>query len=380
MKLFESFLKYVADHEVALDLASWNIGEKSPQGVSARTEIEKMLAQPSVTPALKVSGNQLVDANGKSVWLQGLSVDSMQWSMGEHILWSIHVAIDRWHANIIRLPVMDTFWFGHGKGQHAGTQEKYRKLVDKAVKLCASKGAYLVLDLHRFGAPEARDVKFWKSAGARYKNNPAVIFEVFNEPHGISWQIWRNGGSLASKANKHHDVNPKENSRKQAGESSVGMQALVNAVRSTGANNVIAAGGLDWSYNLTGVLHGYALNNRGGRGIIYVAHIYPWKRDWKKNFVIATAKYPLIVTEVGCPRSYKDFSFIPPKQRYSLKGWAQDVLGLIQKYRLNWTGFSFNPHCGPQVIANWNYEPTRYWGVYVKAALAGHKYELKRMR
>jgi endoglucanase len=120
--------------------------------------LDGYLARRPATPALKVSGNQLLTADGTRAWLQGLSADSMQWSMGEHVLWSIHVAIDRWHANAIRLAVEDTFWFGRGRSQPAGAQEQYRQAVDHAVRLCAVRGAYLVLDLHHFGAPRQADV------------------------------------------------------------------------------------------------------------------------------------------------------------------------------------------------------------------------------
>jgi hypothetical protein len=326
---------------------------------------------------LKVQGNQIVTQDGKPVWLQGLSVDSMQWGMGEHILFSIHTAIDDWHANVIRLAVRDDFWFGKGPYQK-GNPDSYRKLVDEAVQLCAGKGAYLVLDLHRFGAPRAEHVAFWKDAAERYKNNPAVIFELFNEPHGISWDVWRNGGNI--KSGKINDENPIENKEKLAGEESVGMQALVNAVRDTGAKNIIAAGGVDWSYDLTGIVNGYALDDHGGNGIIYVSHIYPWKKDWKNKVLVAAAKYPVILTEVGAIDKWSDFTFITKAQQYPLEGWAEDLLGMVQKYKLNWTGFSFHPHAGPMIISDWNYTPTPYWGVYVKQALSGKHFESKSLR
>ena len=31
----------------------------------------------------------------------------------------------------------------------------------------------------------------------RYANNPLVLFELYNEPHDVSWDIWRNGGSAS---------------------------------------------------------------------------------------------------------------------------------------------------------------------------------------
>ncbi len=339
----------------------------------------------AVPAELRVSGNMLVGADGKQVWLQGLSVDSMQWNAGgEHILESIPVAMEQWKANVIRLPVKEEFWFGRGQWQKDGGAG-YKKLVDDAVRATASRGGYLVLDLHRFGAPTDKHVEFWKDAAVRYKNHPAVLFELFNEPHGISWKIWRDGGNLKSPENVTPDVNVTENNEKQAGEQSVGMQALVDAVRGQGAKNIVIAGGVDWSYNLSGVLKGYALQEReGGNGIVYSSHIYPWKKGWQAAMLDVAAVHPVFMGEVGCPEKWEDFSFISAKERYEELGpnckWPADMLGTIQKNKINWTGFSFHPKCGPMVISDWNYTPTPYWGVFVKDALAGKTFEVERLR
>jgi hypothetical protein len=332
-------------------------------------------------PMLHVAGNELQTPDGKAVWLQGVCIDSMEWSaVGERILKSIPVAMEQWHSNAIRLPVKANFWFGRGPWQQKDPHGlAYRKLVDDAVNAVAAHGGYIAIDLHRFGAPSAEDVEFWKDVATRYKDNPAVLFELFNEPHSISWKVWRDGGSLAD--GKHKDVNVAENTQAIGGETSVGMQALVDAARSTGAKNIIIAGGLDWGYDLTGVASGeYVLNDKGGNGIMYSSHIYPWKKDWQKNTLDAAAKFPIFVGEVGTPPDYSGFQFIPKNQRYPIEGWAQDMIGLIQKYKLNWTGFSFHPKCGPMLISDWDYTPTPYWGVYVKEALAGKQFEVKKMR
>ena len=337
-------------------------------------------------PELHVVSNELHTAAGKAVWLQGLCIDSMEWSgAGEKITQSVVVATTEWKSNVIRLPVKDNFWFGRGPWQKKGEGGlSYRKLVDQAVAEAAARGAYLVLDLHRFGAPMAEDVEFWKDAATRYKNHPAVLFDLFNEPHDLSWKVWRDGGDLKGPENKTEDVNPVENKEVQDGEVSVGMQALVDAVRSTGARNIVIAGGLDWSYTLSGVLKGFALDDRNGNGIMYSHHNYPWKKGWQKAVVDVAAKYPIFVGEVGCPQKWEDFSFIKEGERYEKLGpgceWPADMLGLIQKYKLNWTGFSFHPKCGPMVISDWNYTPTPYWGVFVKEALAGKQFEMKRIR
>ena len=303
----------------------------------------------AVPPELHAAGNQLQTADGKSVWLQGLCLDSLEWSgKGEHIEQSIPVATGEWKANVIRLPVKANFWFGRGPWQKKGEGGlTYRGIVDAAVAAANSAGAYLVLDLHGFGPPTDEAVAFWKDAAVRYKNHPGVIFELWNEPHSMSWKVWRDGGLLNSPENAYVSKNAKENNEANNDESTPGMQALVDAVRSTGAKNLVIAGGLDWGYDLSGVAGDFALHDApGGNGIMYSSHIYPWKKDWQANTLDAAAKYPIFVGEVGTPPDWSKFGFIPENERYEdlSKGeWAPDMIGLIQKYKLNWTGFSFHP-------------------------------------
>ncbi len=342
--------------------------------------LEREIAGPPITREIKVAGNKLVTSDGQEVWLQGLSCDSMQWGPGESILWSIHVALNEWNANIIRLAVNDNLWFGRPeKGSGPGGEEKYRKTVDDAIRLCAAKGAWLILDLHRFRAPTEQHRAFWLDAAARYTNNPAVLFELFNEPHDITWEVWRNGGEVTDKVKRQEGV-AVENQEKLTTFQAVGMQQLVEAVRSTGARNMVLAGGLSWSYNLSGVLKGFALDDPAGNGVMYVWHNYPWKKDWQANGLDIAEKHPVILTEVGAIRDWSDFSFIGPSERFPLEGWAEDMIGCIQKYKIHWTAFSFHPKCGPMIIQDFNYTPTPYWGVFVRDALNGKPFPSDKLR
>ena len=323
------------------------------------------------TRQIKVSGNRLTDAEtGDEIWLQGVAVPSLEWGPGgENILKSVTNLVAQWNVNVIRLAVHSSYWFGRGKGQNATTGlDKYRALVDEVADYMQKRGKYMVLDLHEYRAPTATHAAFWLDAATRYKNHPGVIFGLLNEPHDITWELWRNGGVTSEESSGSA---PAENDEELVGEMSVGMQGLVDIVRSTEARNLLSASGLDWGYLLDGVLNGYALNDSN---VMYESHCYPWKNEWWRSFISVSEKYPVLMGEVGAsdtPMSFETASsFVAPER------WVPNMLAAIQRYRLNWTAWSFHPTSSPSLIKNWDYEPTSYWGEYAMRALHGESFEL----
>ena len=337
---------------------------------------ETLPVRPEWTSApIQVRGNRLTDARtGKEIWLQGAAVPSLEWGPGgDHILQSVTNLVEKWNVNVIRLAVHSSYWFGRGKWQNPKNGlDRYRALVDEVADFLQRRGKYLVLDLHEYRAPKAHHAAFWLDAATRYRNHPGVIFGLLNEPHDISWEIWRNGGMTSDKSTGAAYA---ENKEKLVGEMTIGMQKLVEHVRSTGAKNLVSVGGLDWAYQLDGILKGYAINDGN---LIYESHCYPWKRGWQKAFLDVAEKYPVLMGEVGAqdvPMPFEDKSqFVKPEE------WVPDMLGVIQKYRLNWTAWSFHPKCSPCLLKNWDYEPTPYWGEFALRALKGEKFECKRIR
>ena len=338
---------------------------------------------------VKVEGNRLVDPDGNEVWLQGVNAGGMETiPNGAQETKSTVVAIDEWKSNCIRLPINEAHWFGTGVYSPDDGGKAFRDACDKIVRLAANRGAYVVIDLHRFRAPKAEHVAFWKDCAAHYKDHPAVLFDLFNEPHGISWEVWRNGGWVgeAGKVDESAFLTAEEKKKNQGFES-VGMQALVDAVRSTGAKNVVIAGGLFWANDLTGIeseaiekgeAKSYRLDEKGGNGIMYAWHTYHWHKGWARILPVA-AKHPIFLGEVGAaPR--EEMTFIPFEQKEDPYTFAPDMLGFIQKHRINWTGWCFHPKAGPCMIRSWDYDPTPYWGEFARRALSGEKFEMKRMR
>uniref|UniRef100_UPI00286A7EB7 carbohydrate binding domain-containing protein n=1 Tax=Armatimonas sp. TaxID=1872638 RepID=UPI00286A7EB7 len=103
-------------------------------------------------------------------------------------------------------------------------------------------------------------------------------------------------------------------------------------------------------------------------GILYGTHIYPWKKDWDTHVTPVTQKHAVFVGEVGT-KPWKPTD--PPHENVYTEGWAPEVIAYINKHQLSWTAWSFHPSANPCLLTGWDYKPTRYWGVYVKAALAG---------
>ncbi|MFA6289356.1 MAG: glycoside hydrolase family 5 protein [Opitutaceae bacterium] len=337
-------------------------------------------AVPAQTPqALRVQGNRLVTVNGgKEVWLQGVNVPSLDWGVkGEALLLSVTTAIDGWKSNVIRLPVKEEFWFGKGTKHNTRSDggESYRALVDQAIALASGKGAYVVLDLHRYRAPRKEYLDFWTDAATRYKNNPAVLFDLLNEPHGITWPLWRDGGFIEEKKKKGDEdafTTPEEKLNNKHGFQSPGMQAMIDAVRATGAKNIVVIGGLSYAYDLSGVVNGFALKDATGNGIMYSTHVYPWKKGWQKMFLDVAAKHPVLLGEVGA--DVKKMKFIPAASQENAETWVPAILGAIQKYKLNWTGWAFHSKASPRMLLDWEYTPTPVWGQPAKDALAGKQF------
>ncbi len=188
-------------------------------------------------PMLKVTGNHLTTVSGDVAHFRGVDIPSLEWGQGDHLPNSLTTALS-WGANIIRLPLCQDRWFGRTRDSTNGAAG-YQKTVENFVKNAAAGKCYVILDLHwsdgnvwghyigQHNMPDDNSVAFWKDVSARFANNPAVLFDLYNEPHDISWEVWRNGGNVLDTKSR---VDPKGTFAYH----SPGMQKLLDACRSTG--------------------------------------------------------------------------------------------------------------------------------------------------
>jgi endoglucanase len=136
-----------------------------------------------------------------------------------------------------------------------------------------------------------------------FKGADAVLFDLFNEPWpdnadnyasaADEWKCWRDGGTCGGIT---YPV--------------AGMQSLVNAVRGTGATNVILLGGLAWSNDLTQWLT-YKPTDPAGN-LVAAWHVYNVNSCanaacWDSQIAPVAAQVPVVAGEIGQNSCAHDF-------------------------------------------------------------------------
>jgi hypothetical protein len=329
---------------------------------------------------LHTAGNKILNEKDEEVRLLGVNICSLEWnSRGDNVLSSVYEVFANWNCNLVRLPLSQDRWFGKVSDwstpnpPDGGAQ--YRKIVDDVIKLSFSFGKYILLDLHWSNAgewgknigqhymPDDYSVDFWIDVAAKYSNNSAVFFGLYNEPHDITWEVWRNGGTVNETENRGK---PDE---KKFAYHTPGHQKIVNEIRALGANNLIFAGGVDWAYDLRGIAS-YALTDTPqGNGIVYDSHIYPWKEWDGKNHnakvLCITDAYPILIGEFG----------IDPDGQWgaaSRPSWLEGMLDWMDANKLHWTGWCFHTSATPSMISDWRYTPTKHHGAILRQRLLSY--------
>ena len=330
---------------------------------------------------LLVKGSQLFDSNDKPVRLRGVNCAGLEWSNDAdgRMLQTVATAI-AWGANIVRLPLAQDRWFGKAPEQK-DEGAAYRALVKQIVDLCAQRDIHILLDLHwsdagqwgvsiaQHNMPDENSLAFWQDLAKVYANHPAVLFDLYNEPHDVSWDIWLKGGIVIE-----HDWH----SGRALTYEAIGMQEILDSIRKVGAQNVVVAGGLDWAFNLSGILEGHGLSDPQGHGVIYACHFYPVIKnttveEWAAQMEKAK-ELCIIVSEFGAQNRRRNFG--GPGENNPVRGevgeaWVRHVLQVMDQRHLNWIAWDLHPNAGPCLISDWEYTPTPEFGVWVKKSLEG---------
>ena len=305
-----------------------------------------------------VNGNTICTADGRPHLFHGVDRPSLEWSsVGEGLSAADFQQMASWNANVVRIALNQAFWLAASPVYDPG----YAPRVDSAVAWAEAAGLDVILDLHWSDAgvlgscrascqqkmPDANSLTFWSDVATRYQNDGHILFELYNEPHNVSWSVWQSGGDTGD------------------GWQAVGMQQLYDTVRATGAQNLVVIGGLDWAYDLSGV----PAHRIAGTNIVYATHAYTGgasemlARFWDVYWGFLTATDPVLVTEFGdrtpaCSTTY-----------------GADVIAYADQHAAGWTAWAWYPNgCTfPSLIEDWAGTPSSL-GAVVKAALGAYEH------
>jgi len=377
--------------------------------------------------AIRVSGNRWVDRDGNPLQLRGVNVSGLEetaiagWAwvdpaktqydpwgdahlgpfgINDYPVWE---NIRAWKANVVRLPLNEASWLGlrtyddNGASRSADPGGNYRQVVAKSVNDAVSAGLYVILDLHLAGpnvvvpgqlspvpstpmgsqnpmANADHSLAFWTSVAQTFKQNPAVIFELFNEPYFEDWltpdekpwDVWLNGGTVTK-----YLFNGSKTSYSWR---SAGMQQMVHAIRSSGATNVLLVGGMRWAgdlsewlehkpndplHQLAAVWHPYPKSSVVGSAGALIPGLGTAQYGYAER--ILAANVPVILTEVGDHSSPGTVG----------APFAAIVLPWADAHGISYLGWGWDPWGGADydLIKDASGTPTDGYGAYFRQHL-----------
>ena len=317
------------------------------------------------TSVVTVEGNRLVDQGGRTVELKGVNRSGTQYACttgpnafdGPTDQGSID-AMRSWNITAVRVSLNEQCWLGVNGLPVRMSAEDYRRAVVDFVDRLTANGLVVIVDLH-WNAPGTQRAlgqkpmadrdhapDFWRSVAATFAPNRAVLFDLYNEPYpdknrddDAAWTCVRDGGDCPG-----------------VGFTAAGMQELLDAVRSTGAQNPVLVGGAQWAGSVTKWLQ-YRPNDPLHQ-LVASIHIYgPPPNDtacstadcWNATMAPLATQVPVVIGEMGdmdCTSQVID----------PLADWA-DARGVGY---LAWAWVTSDCAGEPALISDYDGTPTRY--------------------
>ncbi|WP_028811472.1 glycoside hydrolase family 5 protein [Streptomyces flavidovirens] len=263
----------------------------------------------SANGQLKVCGRQLCNEQGQAVQLRGMSTHGTQWYAQCVTGGSLDALAGDWRADVLRVSTYVQ------EGGYETDPQRFTALAQKFVDGANRRGMYAVIDWHMLdpGDPDfnlARAKTFFTAMAKKYKDNPGVLYEIANEPSGVSWP------KIKSYAEK---IIPVIRAQDPDAVVLVGTRAWSSFGVSEGADEQEVVRNPVNSSNIMYTFHLYAASHRG-------AYLDALNR--------ASDRLPVFVTEFGT-------------QNYAGEGandfaQSQRFLDLMKRKKISWTNWNYS--------------------------------------
>ncbi|MGW1594855.1 cellulase family glycosylhydrolase [Streptomyces sp. NPDC002343] len=260
-----------------------------------------------VNGQLHVCGVNLCNQYNRPIQLRGMSTHGIQWFSKCYTSASLDALAKDWKSDLLRI-AMYVQENGY-ETDPAGFTSRVNSLVDMA----EARGMYALIDFHTLtpGDPNYnldRAKTFFASVAARNAAKKNVIYEIANEPNGVSWTAIKNYA-----------------------------EQVIPVIRAADPDAVIIVGTRGWSS--LGVSDGSSetevVNNPlNATNIMYTFHFYAasHKDNYRATVSRAASKLPLFVTEFGTVSATGGGAM----DRTSTTAWL-DLLDQLKISYANWT-------------------------------------------
>jgi hypothetical protein len=278
-------------------LSLWSCSHKAPKSLpSPSTSKPTSTSKPNQgapTGAYTVSGNKILGKDGKVFVPYGITVYGLSFSQ-----WQPNVTSDEaeiratavdWHGNTARIQVDPVALLATSPFDSAMLQQ-----LDAEVKQAEQLHMNVIISAQTehepdggSPMPDSNVQQFWRVLAPHFSADTNVWFDLFNEPRlkGAAndqfWAVWHDGG-----------------------DGYVGMQTLVDMIRSEGANNIVLAEGIHAGSSLLN------LQPLSGRNIAYAVHPYFHRAEspevWMNNWGRQSSSVPVVADEWNQYASARD--------------------------------------------------------------------------
>jgi endoglucanase len=150
-----------------------------PAAVTTRTPI-------ATNGQLKVIGTQLCNEHDEPIQLKGLSSHGLQWFAGCLSSVSLNSLVTSFKADVFRIALYVQ------EGGYESDPVGFTNQVNQLIKETSDRGMYALVDWHILspGDPTCnfdRARKFFTDIATANKGRNNLIYEIANEPNGVSW-------------------------------------------------------------------------------------------------------------------------------------------------------------------------------------------------
>jgi endoglucanase len=135
---------------------------------------------------LEVCGVRLCGETGTPVQLTGMSTHGLQWYADCAGTTAFEALAGDWGADVVRLSTYVQ------EGGYETSPERFTELVGQLIEEATAQGLYVIVDWHILtpGDPWANlenARRFFTDIAQRYGDQDNLLYEIANEPNGVSW-------------------------------------------------------------------------------------------------------------------------------------------------------------------------------------------------